>query len=342
MTKEHAAHEIFIVGNPRSGTSMMRAILGNHPEIYAFQHELHFFEGLCASKNLYRRINLAEAAELTARLLCVETLGWWRQREYQAFLIQAHTMLLTWPENVLSPIEIYKQFLHTTATAHERKIPCDKTPQYIFYLHEIFENFPQAKVIHLIRDPRDVLHSQKYRWKQQYASKRPWLEILRTWGHYHPTIISYLWRNIIKTSSQWVADPRVYIVKFEDILQNPEEELRKICTFFGLAYTSQMLEVPIVKSSCLPDRLDETGIDATRTQQWRQNGLNSAELFLNQVITSDAMKQCGYAPVKAAPNLLLLISGLFTFPVKLLLTFFLHASNLKNLKETVKRRLRLS
>ena len=60
--------QIFVVGNSRSGTTMMGRILGNHPDIFTFK-ELHFFGQLWCSNETNNRLNRKEyvlnAEELT-------------------------------------------------------------------------------------------------------------------------------------------------------------------------------------------------------------------------------------------------------------------------------------
>ena len=58
-------------------------------------------------------------------------------------------------------LDVYSLFLQTVAKEHGAKIACEQTPQNLYYLHEILEFFPDAKVINLVRDQRDVLLSKK-------------------------------------------------------------------------------------------------------------------------------------------------------------------------------------
>jgi hypothetical protein len=62
---------IYIVGHPRSGTTMMGRILGGHPSVYTFQ-ELHFFEKLSSTKNVRKKLSVTEAQELAERIICMQ------------------------------------------------------------------------------------------------------------------------------------------------------------------------------------------------------------------------------------------------------------------------------
>ena len=62
---------IFIVGNSRSGTTMLGTILNQHHKIYRFE-EIHFFEGLWSPKDYNQQISQDCAKKLLKRLFFVE------------------------------------------------------------------------------------------------------------------------------------------------------------------------------------------------------------------------------------------------------------------------------
>jgi len=68
---------IFVVGNSRSGTSMMALILGEHPDVFSF-HELHFFEELWDPERGKQTLTLEEAVRLMARLITIQRDGYFR------------------------------------------------------------------------------------------------------------------------------------------------------------------------------------------------------------------------------------------------------------------------
>ena len=65
---------IFVVGNSRSGTTMMGRILGQHPDVYTFG-ELHFFGQLCVHHPFHLEVPKANALKLAAALCCVQQEG---------------------------------------------------------------------------------------------------------------------------------------------------------------------------------------------------------------------------------------------------------------------------
>ena len=99
---------IFIVGNSRSGTTLMSKILGKHPLIYSFE-ELHFFERLYDPSS-EKKFNKVEAIRLLAELLCAARKGMWadfRKNKYYKDAVTLYKELNLEQKMIVSPIEIY-------------------------------------------------------------------------------------------------------------------------------------------------------------------------------------------------------------------------------------------
>jgi hypothetical protein len=332
---------IFVVGNPRSGTTMMGRILGNHPSVYTFPNEIHFFENLWATEDADRGLSISEASDLAARLLCIANDRFFSQGDRRRFDEKARLIIQNVNGSTHYPASIYEAFLRYITAENKKTIPCEQTPGYVYYVREILSLFPDARIINMVRDPRDVLLSQKNRWKRRFLSykKPPRKAALRTWLNYHPISTSGLWNAATRATNVFADDKRVCVVRFEDILSKPREELQRICLFIGIPYQENMLDVPKVGSSLIADRPNQRGIDRERTANWRNGGLNSAEIFINQIITARRMRELGYAPVKVFPSPFALVFYVVIFPVKLFFSFLLHLRYIKNIKEAIERRL---
>ena len=331
---------IFVVGSPRSGTTMMGLILGSNPRVHTF-HEIHFFDKQWAPGDKHTCLSLDSARKLSQRLSKEEASkvhlihrGRTDNRVYTGSVVDDLK-----PDTLYSH-EIYRSFLMANTRENDKRIPCENTPGYIFYLDQILDLFPEARVISMVRDPRDVLLSQKYRWKLFYGSENTmWRNVFRTWMNYHPISTSRLWNAAVKIARRYEDHASVYTVRYEDILLDPEKEVGKICRFTGIDYDARMLEVSRMGSSIAEDKPDMKGIDKTRSANWKKGGLNSAELFLCQTINRNHMKRYQYRPVSHSLNIFLMVWYLMTFPVKLLISFMMHQREIKDIKEAVRRRL---
>ena len=221
MKQENEKIVVYVVGNPRSGTTMLGLMLHNHPMVYTFL-ELHFFDRLWDPRDRYRPVSRHKAIEL-AQKLSGRGRRWGNTKRY--FLgnsaYNPDVVDIESPHN-LYPVDIYKAFLRANTLEYGKAIPCEQTPNYVFYLREILEALPKARVVNIVRDPRDVLLSQKNRWRRYYhgSSKVAAREALRIWVNYHPISTSWLWRAAVKQAMLFEGHPRVYSVRFEDILES--------------------------------------------------------------------------------------------------------------------------
>lgn len=330
---------VFVVGNSRSGTTMMGRIFGKHPNVYTFG-ELHFFGQLCAPP-FSSESRKEEIAELAAELHCIQREGYRTHGNPRRFLSEAQSFLEnlnTYPETQAALFEV---FLHHIAAKNGGTIPCDQTPRNVFYIADILQLYPKARIINMIRDPRDVLLSQKRKWKRRFlgGSDMPMKETLRDWMNYHPIIISYIWRTAVTAAEQFLQHDRVTSIYFEELLAHPEATVKRLCDFVGIAYTDAMLQVPQVGSSVAEDQPQQLGINPQRAHSWQNGELSSVEIYLNQKINATLMKKHNYSPVSIQPNIVSLMLHLLTFPVKLGGAFLSNLDRMKNIHQTLKRRL---
>ena len=333
---------VFVVGNSRSGTTMMGRILGKHPSVYTFG-ELHFFGQLCAPP-FSASVDKAEIAALAAKLLCIQREGYRTHGHPRRFLGEAQAFLrglATYPK---TPASLFSAFLCHETSENSKTIPCDQTPRNVFYIAEILELYPEARVINMIRDPRDVLLSQKRKWKRRFlgGSDMPLKETFRDWVNYHPITISHIWRTAVTAAERFMQHERVISVYFEELLSHPEVTVRHLCEFIGIPYTDEMLQVPQVGSSIAEDQPQQLGINPHRAHSWHSDTtageLSSVEIYLNQRITAALMKRHNYSHIPIRPNIASLILHLLTFPIKLGGAFLFNLDRMKNVHQTLKRR----
>ena len=330
---------IFVVGNSRSGTTMMGRILGKHPSVYTFG-ELHFF-GQLSAPPFSSELPEAEIEKLAVQLYCIQREGYRTHRNPHRFLEKAQvflTGLTTYPGTSAA---LFEAFLYHETSENDRVIPCDQTPRNVFYIADILELYPEAKIINMIRDPRDVLLSQKRKWKRRFlgGSDMPMKETLRDWINYHPITISHIWCTAINAGEQFGHHDRVASIYFEELLTHPEKIIKYLCNFVGITYTDEMLQVPQVGSSVAEDQPQQLGINPQRAHSWQDGELSSAEIYLNQTVTAALMKKHNYTPTSVRPNIASLVFHLLTFPVKLVGAFLFNLDRVKNIGETLRRRI---
>jgi len=329
--------QIFVVGNSRSGTTMMGRIIGNHSSVFTFR-ELHFFGQLWSSKDENKLLSKKESIKLFSKLLCIQEFGIFQQNNPSQFDELSESVL---SEKEHSRIEIFNLFLNYSAEQNNSIIPCDQTPRNVFYIQEILDHFPNAKVVNMVRDPRDVLLSQKNKWKRRYfgASGIPFREAIRSYFNYHPITISKIWNTSILNAKKFENEKRVKTIKFEDLLLNPKSTISELCSFLEINFDESMLMVPNIGSSTNLDKNSTSGIDKSKIGSWKRGGLNLSEIYICQKMCRENMSFYKYENRVFNLMPLFTIISVFTFPIKISVSFILNLYRIKNFKELIQKRI---
>tara|TARA_B100000900_G_scaffold245696_1_gene208926 strand:- start:14917 stop:15915 length:999 start_codon:yes stop_codon:yes gene_type:complete len=325
---------IFIVGSSRSGTTMMSRVLSNNRNIFTFK-ELHFFNILSKS-NFYNKLSVNESTVLLAKLLCVQDNSIFEVNKYKNYIYLASDIL---PNMQFSSFGIYDFFINYILKKNNKTIACLQTPNNIHFIDDINKYFPKSLFINMVRDPRDVLLSQKNKWKRRFlgSSKIPFYEACRSYANYHPIITSKILVASLKKTLLFKGHPNFKVVLFEQFLNNSELMLKDICSFLSIDYNKKMLLVPLVGSSTENDLNSMHFLDKSKIFKWKKGGLNSSEIFLSQLISKEFMMKFNYQTTKFKSFPLLLIFYFFTFPIKLSLSLILNLHRTFNIFKYLKK-----
>lgn len=286
---------VFVVGNSRSGTTLLGKILGNHSQVFTF-NELQFFENdVDAAEMVRSQIARERLVLIGERLLAriedgvFSTVTPKRNRGRVEALIDR--------ENLQDPMALYATILAMKTREAGKTISCEQTPRYLFVLDALLDAYPEARAIHIYRDPRAVLLSQKFRWKRASLSdapRRSRLWTLTAWSNYHPIVTSLFWASAMRKARHFSDHPRVTEIAYEALLAEPERTMSEVCRFLGLRFDPAMLDVPVEGSSTRHDAPDRRGIDQSRIDSWRDGGLTSAEIAICESISGSEMRRRGY------------------------------------------------
>jgi hypothetical protein len=201
--------KFFVVGCPRSGTTMVQQGLNRHSAI-AVPPETKFFfsfighSGECQRQHVARlradlRIGLREPESQ------IRSLG--EGREYYEELARQYVARLKKPGVVYFG---------------------EKTPEHTGHLPRIREYFPDAKIIFLYRDGRDVALS---------LTKVPWMS-----PDLYVNFVVWLYYYRILQDTRVHGLPSVYFARYEDIVRAPRQEFDKILDFLGLPFEAAVTE----------------------------------------------------------------------------------------------------
>lgn len=333
---------IFVVGNSRSGTTMMASILNKNSKVLAFP-EMNFFEQLwdVKSERMLARKGQIRLAETLLKGLPERYLP---ERSHNEKLSDAKLLTASLPEQVLPP-RVYAAFLDYITRSMGKEIACDQTPRNILFAEEILDLYPNAFIINMIRDPRGILPSQKRKPKSQFARYKktgriPFWVPIRTWSNYHPVTLGLLWNANINAGLQYQSNARVMHIKYEEFVSDAEKYMLQICGQIGLNYEATMLDIPQVESS-FDTTVRQYGIRSDVAERWKtQVGDYAADFFICQFVCRKNMEKIGYPLVKIKVNPLMVIWLWMLLPIKLLLALIFNLSRSQNVFYSIARRLK--
>lgn len=217
---------LLIVGCQRSGTTLLRTMLTAHRNI-AIGYECDFFEALAPRYG--RMADLLPVWRAFVRdLQAVNRFAFWgldRSDLYTA--LQHRTAPLPYADAVRLVGETYLR-----KTKPQARIYGFKNPNSVERLDQFVHLFPDAKVLHITRDPRAVLASQLTKARRRGHANGP-LKTVRTGRR-----IGRAQRAL----DQFAEDPRVLQVSYSDLVNDPAQHLQQICDWLGVEMDATMLD----------------------------------------------------------------------------------------------------
>lgn len=205
-------HPFFVVGCPRSGTTLLQLLIDSHPNI-AIPPESHIFVRFSSIFQNYGDLN----QETNIRLFINDLLKDYHIRDWnlQVSVDEFYARL-----NEYSLRSVISLLMELYAVKDGKKRWGDKTPQHALYLPEIKKVFPDAKFIHLIRDGRDVAVS----------SSRIFVGPPSIYG------IAREWKTYILTFEEFKKElnqSEYHELYYRELVKNPKTEINNILNFLG-------------------------------------------------------------------------------------------------------------
>ena len=242
----------FVVGVPRSGTTLLRLMLDSHPDL-AIPQETHFLPSLIlvdlGHSTFLRQYSVtgpleqaSQPREYHSGLLrdlvygAIVTSAFWEDFDIPASQLLERMRSIE-PFVVAEGIRCFYQLY---ADRHGKSRWGDKTPVYGVFMRAIEELLPEAHFIHIVRDVRDVAvsHKERKRWKLGRDVER----------------LAEFWEALVReTRSQGATVQHFKEVRYEDLLRNSEQVLEAVCDFLNIPFAAQMRAFHLLA----PGRLSE-------------------------------------------------------------------------------------
>ena len=253
-----ASQPVFVVGGPRSGTTLLAAMLAAHPA-FDCGPETH-----CLSR--WARLGPRERARIlderdwpvrATRYVCSLTLG---KRPVHALFGLTESDVRSWlatrPPTLASLLE---SLTEQRAARAGRRRWVEKTPRHLEVPELIAETWPGARIVRIVRDPRDAAVSLT-----RVPFGTPSLL----------TNLSVLARMNESGAAFFRTSPQALTLRYEDLVAEPERELRRLCAFVGEDFDPAMIhgreDAGRVAAEHEWWKGDATGpLDRSRVGQWR-------------------------------------------------------------------------
>jgi hypothetical protein len=205
---------VFVPGYPRSGTTLLRAILGAHSEIHMV-NEPELIRGMLASgRRLTETIRLEEVPLLLDELQQVGTC-----REHLLTLPAEKISELMDGPNELDLRDVYEQLL---PKPDDILYWGEKSLGNVFYIHELLELYSRAVFVFIVRDPRAVLLSLYRKKFAKCAKSQPILNNESVRFFMYNSLMWKQWLDAVREARKTLGKRIVFQLRFRDLVTSPE------------------------------------------------------------------------------------------------------------------------
>lgn len=256
---------LFIVGVPRSGTTLARSLMQVFDQIYLPPDEFQLLPIVMSSDRTVAELGtLIQASNFAEHM---------RRRQIwpdSSFWDQFHAANTT--------SEAFQSLVLAIAAKDDARNLTywgDKTPENLFHLDKIFAVWPDAKIIHVVRDPRSTVLSMKNSWGRSAIRG------------------SMIWRKGIEAIRQQKDGPKaaqIYEIRYEDLTKDAVSEMANL---------SRWLDLPFAEDALFDFQTEERWSETKRSgiqprgAQWDSpKHLNDTKIV--EGICFDAMGTAGY------------------------------------------------
>lgn len=278
---------VFIVGVPRSGTTLLTDLLNRTGQII-FPPETHYFGGIWRKHKAIENYPKDKVAELLNKIINHSAIKEFRFSDDEKKAIISNIL-----SSKISHASILDGIISQYVKRYDMPNWGEKTPTHAYYINPLLATFPNAKIILIVRDPRDVVLS---------LQKVPW---------YKGSLLFYMkqWKEFLQVEKE-VPSKQFFKVRYEDLITTPEKKIEEICHFIGIPYSVDIFsdrEVDIhsfnVESE--PWKKKNLGkIDPNNKYKWKRNMDITSIAYMSGRLERELIEEGYQIPEKqGSPNL---------------------------------------
>lgn len=250
---------LFVIGNPRSGTSLLRLVLTCHSRI-VIPPECGFIVWL---KDAYRSWSRNDCHDRARRRAFVDDLVHCRKFETWGLTREAIEKSIS-AYQPTTYAELCSLIYLSYAGALKKQVDLwgDKNNFHINHLQDLLNIFPGARFIHIVRDGRDVACSYRE------------VAVLNSSSKYAPDLptdigtIAEQWARNVECVFDFMdrlSNQATMVIKYENLVRNSEHTIRAICSWLQLDYEPSMMQFHVSNSA--------HGLEPKQTIDWKKRTL---------------------------------------------------------------------
>lgn len=282
---QNTSNPIFIFGSARSGTSLLSRIINSHPKI-SVPFESHLYDTFIPWLKYYGDLSIAKNREqLIDDILNTECMRDWSPRPNR--------------DRILEEISDYSfagivDGLISSWTLDQGKQRWgEKTPWHAYFWRDIVSDFPNCKIIHIVRDGRDSSLS----WKNARFGPKHYYYLAKKWVQYLKTI------DELKAE---INGDSFLEIRYEDLLLNPDKKSREICEFIGEEFSEKMLAFHTNSNPYPTDKANLKNLTkpiiSSNSNKWKSH-LSPRDLRIFEAIAGYYLDSYGYERAVSNPTI---------------------------------------
>ena len=267
---------IFVFGCGRSGTSLLSRILNHHPNI-AVPFESHLFNTYFPLLKYYGNLeDFRNRERLVADILSSYYFRHWQPRpDEQAILAEIRGPRFG---------DVFHAIHTTWARSTGKPRWGEKSPNHVEYWDQLREIYPNAQVVHIVRDGRDVavsLMGARFGPKTVFKAAEYWRDYLLH----------------VERLKQTTEPKSIFELKYEDLVRDPERQVQELCNFLNEPYTEALLRYYDTETTYPTDSRNEQNLKKPimrdNTGKWRTM-LSTTEIGIFEAVAGDMLERYSY------------------------------------------------
>jgi hypothetical protein len=213
---------VFIVGCPRSGTTLLQSLVAANSNVASFP-ESHFYEKLFSGKPFLSILGIASRRARPR----------WKKFLEEIDHLELDHELSRFAFTTSQFSAAFIRVLDILTQTQGKTIWVEKTPGHLHFLDEITRLVKDARFVHILRNGADVVASL-HEIGRRYAN---------FWVSNYNSIDRCIqrWVEDTRLSIQYATDKNHFLVRYESLIADPRRELIKLCSFLDLPFEENML-----------------------------------------------------------------------------------------------------